>query len=165
MKASIPEDGTVIRLEGDNAIVFIKGEESCKGCGAARMGLCKGAMSTLTLTVRNTAGAHVGDTVKVGFEQGVQRKGYLLVYIFPLFALIAGAFGGYIIGEYLGISQFDVIMAFIALALSLFYAFKRLKRLDSPSRMIIEKIVSRNLPEGEVFSDETEKYLSYTGRY
>lgn len=165
MKASIPEDGTVIRLEGDNAVVFIKGEESCKGCGAAQMGLCKGGMSTLTLTARNTTGASVGDTVKVGFEKGVQTKGYLLVYIFPLISLIAGAFAGNVIGKYFDIKQLDVILAFISLAVSLFYSFKRLKKLDSLSRMVIEKIVFRNVPDRGAFSGEERKYLRYTGRY
>ncbi|MBI5198886.1 MAG: SoxR reducing system RseC family protein [Nitrospirae bacterium] len=165
MKASIPENGTVIRLEGENAIVFIKGAESCKGCGAAQMGLCKGGMSLLTLTVRNTLCARTGDTVKVGFEQGIQTRGYLLIYILPLFALIAGAFGGYIIGKHLGIKQLDVILAFISLALSLFYSFKRLKKLDSHSRMVIEKIVSRDVSDGEVFSDEDRKYFDYTGNH
>lgn len=165
MKASIPENGTVVRLEGENAIVFIKGAESCKGCGAAQMGLCKGGMSLLTLTVRNTLGARTGDTVKVGFEQGIQTRGYLLIYILPLFALIAGAFGGYIIGKHFGIKQLDVILAFISLALSLFYSFKRLKKLDSHSRMVIEKIVSRDVSDGEVFSDEDRKYFDYTGNY
>ncbi len=165
MKASIPEDGTVIRIEGENAVVFIKGEKSCKGCGAAQMGLCKGGMSTLTLTVRNTAGAGVGDTVKVGFEQGVQARGYLLVYIFPLISLVAGAFAGNVIGKHLDIKQLDVILAFISLSVTVFYSFRRLKKLDSLSRMVIERIVFRNTHGGDAISDEERKYLSYTGHY
>lgn len=164
MKASIPEFGTVIRLEDGNAIVFIKGDKSCKGCGAGQMGLCKPG-GTMTLNVRNTANARVGDTVRVGFEQDIQTKGYLLVYVLPLFALIAGAFGGHIIGSYVGIPFLDVIIPFIALALSLYYSFERLKKLDSSSRLIVEKIISLDIPKEESLSEEERRYLGYNGYF
>ena len=51
MKPSIPEIGTVIRLQGDIATVMLKGGESCKGCGQAKIGLCKAGGTTMMLTV------------------------------------------------------------------------------------------------------------------
>ena len=57
MKPSIPEIGTVIKLQGDVATVMLKGGESCKGCGQAKIGLCKAGSTNMMLTVKNHIGA------------------------------------------------------------------------------------------------------------
>ena len=68
MKPSIPDIGTVIRLEGESAVVRMKGDGSCKKCGVAALGLCRGGLMQV-LTVRNSKRARVGDSVKIGLVQ------------------------------------------------------------------------------------------------
>jgi hypothetical protein len=41
MKPAVTESGTIIRLDGDNALIMLEGGRACKGCGAAKMGMCK----------------------------------------------------------------------------------------------------------------------------
>ena len=77
MKASIPDAGMVIRLEGENAVIRMKGDGSCRKRGVAAAGLCTGGLPQV-LTVRNPQQALVGDFVKIGLVQRVQFKGYLL---------------------------------------------------------------------------------------
>jgi positive regulator of sigma E activity len=52
MKASIPDTGTVMKLEGEHAVVRMEHDGSCRKCGAAALGLCKGGLMQ-ELTVRN----------------------------------------------------------------------------------------------------------------
>jgi hypothetical protein len=40
MKPTVPETGTIIRIEGENAVILMKGGKSCRGRGMAEIGLC-----------------------------------------------------------------------------------------------------------------------------
>jgi len=33
MKPTVPETGAIVRIEGENAVIMMKGGKSCKGCG------------------------------------------------------------------------------------------------------------------------------------
>ena len=70
--------GTIIRLDGDIATILLQGGKHCEGCGAGKLGLCKPVRQCRTLKGRNAVSASVGDHVRVGLEQDVQTKGYLL---------------------------------------------------------------------------------------
>jgi hypothetical protein len=39
MKPIVPEAGTIIRIEGENAVILMKGGKSCRGLGMAEIGL------------------------------------------------------------------------------------------------------------------------------
>ncbi|MBI3377056.1 MAG: hypothetical protein HY035_01455 [Nitrospirae bacterium] len=41
MNPTVTENGTVIRLDGDNALITLEGGRACKGCGAAKTGMRK----------------------------------------------------------------------------------------------------------------------------
>lgn len=41
MNPTVTENGTVIRLNGDNAAIMLEGGRACKGCGAAKIGMRK----------------------------------------------------------------------------------------------------------------------------
>lgn len=140
MKPSIPDTGTVIRLEGENAVISMKGDGSCSKCGVAAQGLCKGGLMQV-LTVRNPARARIGDSVKIGLVQGAQFKGYLLAYVVPPAALVLGSLGGHFPGIYAGFPPLDIIAGFASLIAASFFSFRRLKRLDSSSSIEIVDVL------------------------
>jgi positive regulator of sigma E activity len=153
MKPTIPDTGTIIRLEGENAVISMKGGESCRKCGAAAIGLCKGGLMQV-LTVKNAKRARVGDTVKIGLVQGTQFKGYLLAYVIPSAALVFGAVGGHFLGTYAGFPPLDVIAGFTSLIVASFFSLRRLKRLGSSSSIEIVNVLFDSRNPGSLKSDE-----------
>lgn len=153
MKPEIAENGTVIRLDGDNAMIMLEGGRACKGCGAAKMGLCKPNGGMSIICAKNLIGAGIGDTVKIGIDNKVKLKGYLLSFLIPLFSFFAGTLTGYFIGRNLFISGLDVIGGFTAFIWASFYSFKKLRLLDKSASLIIIKVITNN-----VFSVEAELY-------
>ncbi|MCX5717940.1 MAG: SoxR reducing system RseC family protein [Nitrospirae bacterium] len=165
MKPTVTENGTVIRLDRDNAAIMLESGRACKGCGAAKMGLCKPNGGISVLNAKNLAGARIGDTVKIGIDNKVKVKGYLLSFIIPLFSLLGGALGGYFIGQEILLSGFDVIAGFTALILASVYSFKRLKALDRSSSLVITNIISDSVFSAEMQLDEKYRYLSEAELY
>ena len=164
MKPTIPETGTVIKLSGNTADVMLRGGTPCKGCGAGKMGLCRPAGTSMVITVKNTAGAQIRETVTVGIDRRVQRKAYLLAYIVPLFSLLAGSLLGYAAGNYLSVPFLDAGAGFVMLVLSSAVAFLRLKKLDRASMMTIKNVVRENTFEAGVKTDEEKWYERYEAR-
>jgi sigma-E factor negative regulatory protein RseC len=163
MKPTIPDAGTVIRLEGEQAVIRMKHEGSCRKCGAAAMGLCKGGLMQ-ELTVRNTKHARVGDTVKIGLVQRVQYTGYFLAYVIPSAGLVFGTAGGYFLGTYAGFPTLDVIAGFCSLIVFSFFSLRRLKRLDSSSSIEIVQVFSDPWKPGSPGADDEtipDHFLSY----
>ncbi len=161
MKPSIPETGTVISLEGNAATVFLMGGGHCKGCGAGKIGLCRPGGRSMQLIVRNNAGAKLGDTVVVGVDRKVRLRGYLLAYIVPLVFFVTGTVLGHIAGSYLAIPSLEAPFGFSTLALSYFFTLRKLGRLDKSYAMSITKIVSDNVFEIDVKSDEERRFEEY----
>ncbi len=153
MKPSIPDTGTVIRLEGENAVIRMKGDGSCRKCGVAVLGLCRGGLMQV-LTVKNSKRARIGDTVKIGLVQGVQYTGYVLAYVIPSVALIFGAVGGHFLGSYAGFPPLDIIAGFTSLIAVSFLSLRRLKRLDASSSIEIVKVLFDPWNPGSRRSDE-----------
>ena len=140
MKPSLPEIGTILKLQGDSAIVIMKSGEACKGCGQAKIGLCKSSGYTLFVTAKNYIGAKVGDRVTVGLNRGIRIRGYLLAFIIPLVSLISGALIGDVVGRHFSISSLDVVVSFSFLIVTSFFSFKKLKHLDLSSSLTITSI-------------------------
>ena len=136
MKPSIPETGTVIRLEGKNAVVRMRTEGSCYKCGAAAIGLCKVGLMQV-LTVKNSQEARVGDFVKIGLAQRIQYAGYVLAYVLPAFGLILGSIAGHYLGAILNFPPLDIISGLAVLIIVSVLSFRRLKRLDSSNSIEI----------------------------
>jgi positive regulator of sigma E activity len=162
MKPSIPDIGTVIRLEGDQAVIRMKHEGSCYKCGAAAMGLCKGGLMQ-ELTVRNTKQARVGDTVKIGLDQRVQYKGYVLAYSIPAVALVIGTVGGQYLGASVNFPPLDIIGAIFSMIVAAYFSLRRLKRLDSAHAIEIVQVFSDPWIPGCSRPDEavSDYYASY----
>ena len=161
MKPTVPEIGTILRLEGEQATVILQGGRSCKGCGAGKIGLCRASGSSMLLNVINRAGGKPGDKVQIGIDRSVRIKGYLLAYIAPLLSFIAGALFGHVAGNYFGISSLDVITGFAALGVMSWFTFKMLGRLDRTYMLVLNKVASDNIFREEVKSDEERRYEDY----
>jgi positive regulator of sigma E activity len=163
MKPTIPDTGTVISLEGENAVIRMKHEGSCRRCGAAAIGLCKGGLME-ELTVKNSKQARVGDTVKIGLVHRVQFQGYFLAYVIPPAALVLGTVCGHFLGTYAGFPTLDIILGFTSLIVISFFSFKRLKGLDSSHSIEIVNVLFDPWKPGSVKPEETkisDYYASY----
>lgn len=108
MKPTVPETGTIIRIEGGNAVIMMKGGKSCKGCGMSKIGLCRAGDTSMSLTAKNIVNAHVGDTVEGALDQGTKVKGYCMAYFIPVFSLLSGTLAGQLLGRHFTIQHLDV---------------------------------------------------------
>jgi positive regulator of sigma E activity len=143
MKPSIPDTGMVIKLDGDQAVVRMKHEGSCRKCGAAAIGLCKAGQMQV-VTVRNSRRARVGDTVKIGLARDIQSQGYLLAFGVPPVALVAGIVVGHVLGVFAGFAPLDIIAGFSLMIAASFLSFRRLNRLASSSSIEIVNILAES---------------------
>lgn len=161
MKPSIPENGVIISLDSGIATVVLKGGSPCKGCGAGKIGLCRPGGNSMKLVAKNTIDARIGDTVEVGIDRSVRRRGYLLAYVIPLVSFIAGALAGHVAGHYLGVPSADVPAGFLALASASFITFRKLRQLDRTSMMTIQRVVRDAVFERDLLSDEERSFELY----
>ncbi len=161
MKPSIPETGTVIRLQGEMATVILKGGKSCKGCGQAKIGLCRAGETNMVITAKNPIAAKVGDSVIVELDRPTMTKGYFLAFIIPVLSLIFGTLAGHIVGKYLSIPSLEVMVGFMTFFLVSFFSFRRLKILDSSSSIVIKSVISDSRFSESIESDEMRRYAEY----
>lgn len=104
----IEETARVVALAGDQAWVVTQRRSTCQSCGANKTcgtGIMSKAFSsgkTLKIKASNLANAVVGDEVILGIDDRVLLRSAVMMYLLPLFALMAGAF----IGEWLNDSFF-----------------------------------------------------------
>jgi positive regulator of sigma E activity len=164
MKPTVPETGTIIRIEGGNAVIMMKGGKSCKGCGMAKIGLCRAGDTSMSLTAKNIVNAHVGDTVEVTLDQGTKVKGYCMAYIIPVFSLLSGTLAGQLLGGHFSMQHLDVAGGFLTMLFASLFSFRKLRELDATHMMVAKKIISDNIFTGEVKSEEERWHLKYTGQ-
>lgn len=89
----VREQGVVERVKGGKALLRIERTSACATCesrGSCEMGPGKKMMVEVT----NDLGARTGDRVEVSVPTGSILKLSLLVYLFPILSLIAGAYAG-----------------------------------------------------------------------
>lgn len=90
---------TIIRLEGKDALVESVPGGGCGNCDSAN-GCGSGKLSRLFASkprrflVENAANAPVGTVVSVTLAEGVLLRSALLMYLLPLFLMLAGAMYG-----------------------------------------------------------------------
>jgi sigma-E factor negative regulatory protein RseC len=161
MKPSVPETGIIIRIEGDNAVIRLKGGKSCKGCGMGEIGLCRAGDTSMLLTAKNVVKAGVGETVQVGLDRKTKVKGYFMAYLIPIFALMAGTVAGDMLGGYFSMPALDAIGGFLMLMVASLLSFRKLRKLDAAHMMVANKIISDNIFTGEVKSEEERWYPKY----
>ena len=163
MKPSVPETGRVITVDKGSALVMLEGGKSCRGCGAAKIGLCKAGGSSMFLTVRNAIMARPGDQVMIGIDARTRRTGFLFAYVIPLIAFIGGALAGNIMGMLLHLPFLDILGAFGLLFMGGAVSLTKLKALDRTSSMEIKRIVSDGEFRDALTSEEELLSVRYNG--
>ncbi len=87
------EEGIVIETVPEGAVVCIKKADACHGCPSA--GLCHmGSSGERHVLARNPFGASKGQKVEIEIKGGLLLKASFVIYILPLFGLLAGALLG-----------------------------------------------------------------------
>ena len=107
--------GRVMSLTEDNrATIMIERHTSCKKCGVCNLGMLRNNEKTVEVT--NTVNASTGDFVLLGVKSGAVLKASFILYMIPLFALVAGLIGGNIWAEEIGMEP-DVLSVLLGLPL------------------------------------------------
>ncbi|CAJ1809193.1 Protein RseC [Aeromonas veronii] len=93
------ELATVVAIEGDHAWVECERRSACSGCqqqsGCGTGTVAKAfPLKAPRLRVRLTAEVSVGQQIRLGIPQESLLRGAALVYVLPLFCLLAGALLG-----------------------------------------------------------------------
>ena len=83
---SIQEDGIVVKTHEETATVQISKSASCAHCKAG----CMEKDGTRLAEAENSAGAGIGDTVRLRFDPGAALRATLIVFGLPLLALFIG---------------------------------------------------------------------------
>ena len=98
----ITENGIVTKIDSETAWVKTVRRSACEGCGSKES--CEAAKTGHVEAV-NLAGAKPGDAVTVGFESGSLIKISMLLYIFPVVAMIGGAVLGNALAPRYGLDE------------------------------------------------------------
>jgi len=147
MKPSIPEEGIVIRIEDGIAIIMLQAGESCKGCSAGKLGICKPSGNVSIVRARVSEGIKIGDSVRIFLDSVAQSKGMFLTYVVPLISLFTGTYIGYLINTKASIPYMEVITGFASFLIASFITLRRLKKMDSFTRLYAEKIEEPDFSE------------------
>lgn len=96
----------VIKVQGEEASVQPLGTGGCGhcdsegGCGSGTLSKMFCSSKPRHFTVRNEAGAKVGDEVHVSLPDGVLLRGAVKMYLLPMgLLLVGGGFGAALAGE------------------------------------------------------------------
>lgn len=158
MKPSIPEIGTVIRIEDGLATVMLNGGDSCRNCSAGKLGICKPSGNVSIINAIAEEGINPGDSVRVTLDSATQSKGMFLAFIFPLFSLFAGTLAGYLINRWLAIPYIEVLAGFLSFLITSYFTLRKLKRIDSNVRLSLKKIEESSFSEELVEPDHNRIY-------
>ena len=85
------ETGVVTEIKGGNAVVKTRRAAACEGCSEKSTCHSMGGSREMEIEALNPVQARVGDTVTLEYATGRMLQLSLLLYIFPIFALLIGA--------------------------------------------------------------------------
>jgi sigma-E factor negative regulatory protein RseC len=88
------EEGRVVSLQGDMALVSTTHQDACAGCSARGACHTLGGGKERQVAALNRAGAKVGDRVLVTISRSSALGAGFLAYLAPVLALLIGAFIG-----------------------------------------------------------------------
>ena len=85
------EEGTITKVVGSKALVLVGRSSMCDGCHSRSVCKNLGGGKTMEAEANNSAGGKVGDRVLLKIDTSLFLRMTFLVYMIPVFALIAGA--------------------------------------------------------------------------
>jgi sigma-E factor negative regulatory protein RseC len=127
--AMVTEEGIVERTINEKAVILIQRSSCCTHCSS--QGACDVMNDReMRVEVMNELSATVGDRVEISLPARSLLKLSLLVYFFPIVALVAGAYASGVWAASLGIqtSLASILGGGAAMGLT-FYAVRHLDRL------------------------------------
>lgn len=111
------QNGRVVDIKGDIAVVMVRRHDvcgKCGGCGAALAGSGENYVEA-----KNPLNAAVGHKVKISIDTAHVLKAAFVVYIVPVFALLLGIWAGQRLDDLYGIPvRLDIILGVLLLASS-----------------------------------------------
>ncbi|MFP4193315.1 MAG: SoxR reducing system RseC family protein [Desulfobacterales bacterium] len=115
------EIGVVTEIKGDKAVVKTHRAAACEGCSEKSTCHSMGGAREMEIEALNPVNARVGDRVTLEVAAGRMLQLSLLLYIFPIAALLAGAVIGNQTAPILGFdaSIFSAIVGFAVFFLAL----------------------------------------------
>lgn len=159
MQTHDKETATVLKTEGGQATVLTNKSKSCKECAKARAGICGKSGAGMVLKVRNSAGAMDGDMVEIGLDTGTHVKGYFIVFVLPIMALILSTYSGHVLSALLGYSGLEVIAGLTGLLLSIIYSIRKIYMIDRSTELHITRVLHGPSDYGLGASSEELDYL------
>lgn len=84
------EEGFVLKLDGDTALVQVGRHESCESCGA-----CAAAEGPQTVVAENPISAKPGQHVRFTMHEEGFVKAAFIIFVMPLILAAVGAFCGW----------------------------------------------------------------------
>jgi len=88
------EEGIVIKIDAHGTWVKTVKTGACAGCSARGSCHAQSGGEEMEVNVLNDIGAKVGDRIVLGIETASLLRASFLLYLFPILALMAGAFAG-----------------------------------------------------------------------
>lgn len=159
MQNSEIETGTVLKIEGTQALVITNKSKSCKECGKAQAGICGKSGSGMVLKVDNPLGAERGDTVELGLDKTAHMKGYFLAFILPVIVLFLAAYAGHVLSQITGVNYLDVTVGLTGLILAILYSSRKIRTLDKSTQLHITRILHGSSEYGVGSCAEEIDYL------
>ncbi|GBE02386.1 positive regulator of sigma(E), RseC/MucC [bacterium BMS3Bbin06] len=144
------EIGVVKSIDGHMAKVIVYKKSACDHCTENDCDIKGNGFETEAI---NMAHANIGETVKVVMKAQTYIKGALVLYILPVFALMAGALLGkvYLPVYFSGLNSelLSVLGGFISLFLSLVAVKILSARMERKTeyKSVIEEILDKNKPQ------------------
>jgi sigma-E factor negative regulatory protein RseC len=127
----ITEQGIVEGVSGLRAVVRVEKSSACASC-QSRDSCTETSGKNMVIEVANDLGASEGDRIEISIPGGSFLILSLLVYLFPVAALIAGAVAG---GAFAGLLNMNVTFASIlGGGIGIGVTFYALKRVDRSTR-------------------------------
>ena len=113
------EEGEVVAVHKKSATVSVRSNKNCDSCKICKR-VSADQMVVEALTERSVK---VGEKVVLGVRPGVIVKSAAILYIFPLFGLIAGYYAARFIGNAAGLGlEGELVPALCSIA-ALFFCF------------------------------------------
>lgn len=104
------ETGIVMKEHGNLVTVKLERNEACAKCKACTAGL---ASKDMFLEAENLCQAKEGDIVTVSLEHTNFLKAVIIMYVFPLIALLGGIAIGYYVSSLLGWKAVEIVAIII----------------------------------------------------
>ena len=135
------EEGVVIETDENTATVRIDRTSACAHCKAG----CIEKGGVMITQAENSAGAQVGDTVRLEFDPGAALTAALVVFGLPLLALLLGVILTTVVADRMGYQNRSQLLSIGVGAVLFFLTFipiraydRRVKRTGSHNIAVVE---------------------------